>query len=71
MHHKKNTTMRADLNSLPISRIMFDENLFGLNCEIQKQYHQNRNNKGTHLKSKLTSRQLETMVFGSRAAAIK
>lgn len=66
--------MRTDLKSLPISRIIFDEHLFGLNCkqktkiiifrtltEVRKEFQ----------KIKLTSRQVETMVFGSRAAAIK
>lgn len=37
MHQQKNTTTLADLNNLPTSLIIFDENLFGLNCNLNLQ----------------------------------
>lgn len=35
MHQRKNTTTLADLNNLPTSLIIFDENLFGLNYNFK------------------------------------
>lgn len=85
MHHRKKMTIRADLNSLPTSLKIFDENLFGLNCnEKNKKCHSNVKNvneivilaivkmyKNLCEIIKLTSRHVETNVLGSNAAAIR